>query len=117
MPLWGGRIENLVASHLCKAVHFWEDAGLGACGVHFVRDKEGREVDFLLTRDQKPWCLVEVKASGTAGLSPHLFRFQKALGCPHALQVAWDLPYQAIDCWSLKEPKIVPASTFLSQLI
>jgi predicted AAA+ superfamily ATPase len=47
----GARNENFIASHLLKAVHFWTDLGLGSYDLHFLRDKEKREVDFLVSRD------------------------------------------------------------------
>ncbi|MCK4909627.1 MAG: ATP-binding protein, partial [Planctomycetes bacterium] len=34
----GSRLENLVASHLLKAVHYWTDYGLGQYGLWFIRD-------------------------------------------------------------------------------
>jgi len=112
----GARMENLVASALLKAVHAWTDTGLGDFGLYFIRDKEKREVDFLVTREDTPWFLVEVKASGSARLSPPLARFQEATGAPHAFQVAFDLDYVDRDCFEQTRPLIVPAATFLSQL-
>ena len=47
----GARAENFVAVHLLKAVHFWTDRGFGEFGLHYLRDKEKREVDFIVTRD------------------------------------------------------------------
>lgn len=113
----GMRAENLVASALLKAVHFWTDHGFGAFDLHFIRDKEKREVDFLVSRDAKPWFLVEVKRSGNAPLSPHLARFQEALQAEHAFQVAFDLPFVERDCFEETRPIIVPARTFLAQLV
>lgn len=57
------RFENLVASHLLKACHFWTDSGYGTFDLHYLRDKQKREVDFLLTRNRKPWLAVEAKLS------------------------------------------------------
>lgn len=113
----GARFENLVASALLKAVHFWTDHGLGDFGLHFVRDKQKHEVDFLVTRDHQPWFLVEAKLSGQARLSPNLARFQDQLQAPHAFQVALDLPAIERDCFSVSGPVIVPARTFLTQLV
>ncbi len=76
----GAKAENLVASALLKAVHLWTDHGFGDYGLYFVRDKEKREVDFVVVADGEPWFLVEVKASGAAPLSPHLRRFQAQTG-------------------------------------
>ena len=113
----GQRLENFVASHLLKAIHFWTDRGFGDYSLYFLRDKEKREVDFLVTKNDQPWFLVEVKASSHTGLSKSLFHFQKETKARHALQVAFDLAYIDQNCFSYNEPVIVPASTFLSQLI
>jgi hypothetical protein len=61
--------------------------------------------------------LVEAKLSGRAALSPSLLHFQKQLGAELALQVALDLPYVDRSCFDVSRPTIVPARTFLSQLV
>ena len=81
-----------------------------------MRDKEKREVDFLVVRDRKPWFLVEAKMRDTT-LSPALARFQSQLRAAHAFQVVLELPYVDADCFARKEPVVVPARTFLSQLL
>jgi predicted AAA+ superfamily ATPase len=78
VPDPGPRFENLVAGHLLKAAHAWTDTGLGTFDLRFVRDKEKREVDFLLLRNRKPWMLVEAKTSERTP-SPHLLRFASQL--------------------------------------
>ena len=60
------RIENLVASHLLKFCHFLEDTEGYRIDLRFLRDKEKREVDFLVLVDRKPWFAVEVKAGKRA---------------------------------------------------
>lgn len=111
----GARYENFVASHLLKAVQLWTDRGLGEYNLYYIRDKDKREVDFLVTKNRKPWFLIEVKASAQP-ISKSLYYFQEQLQCPHAFQLAFDLPYVDKDCFSYKKPVIVPAKTFLSQL-
>jgi predicted AAA+ superfamily ATPase len=113
----GQRTENFIASHLLKAIHFWNDSGFGNFNLYFLRTKDQKEVDFLVAKDNKPWLMIEVKSSGTESLSSNLLFFQKQLNVPHVLQVAMDLPYVEEDCFSIKKPMIVPAKTFLSQLI
>lgn len=113
----GARAENMVASALLKAVHCWSDRGQGDFALHFIRDKERREVDFVVVRDGEPWFLVEVKNSGKASISAHLHRFQKQTGAQHAFQVAMEEPYVDRDCFAQMAPIIVPARTFLSQLV
>lgn len=112
----GHRNENLVASHLLKATHFWNDRGLGDYGLYYLRTKDKIETDFLVTKNGKPWFLVEVKTKAK-GISPALYHFQKETQAPHAFQVAFDLPFVNKNCFMEKGPILVPARTFLSQLV
>jgi uncharacterized protein len=77
----GARFENAVAVELFRAVSNWNDAGHGPFALHYVRNKEKQEVDFLLTRHNKPMLLVESKAADTQP-SPALRKFQAALNVP-----------------------------------
>jgi len=113
----GSRAENFVASHLLKAVHFWTDCGLGDYDLHFVRDKEKREVDFLVTKNNQPWFLVEVKSSQNRSLSSTLAIFQSQIKAKHAFQVAFDLPDTNRDCFQYTTPIIVPVQSLLAQLV
>ena len=80
------RRENLVALHLLKACHYWTDVALGVFDLKFLRTKDGKEVDFLLTRDRRPWMLVECK-SGQTSPAPALVHFAHKLGTSHNYQV------------------------------
>ena len=111
----GFRNENFVASHLLKAVHGWQDAGIGDFGLHYLRTKDKREVDFVVSRDNRPWLLVEVKTS-TSAQSPHLRYFHERLGTRHAFQVVIEAEYVDGDCFERTDPVEVPARTLLSQL-
>lgn len=113
----GARHENFIASHLLKAVHWWTDIGLGNFSLNFVRDKAKREVDFLVTRDGKPWFLVEVKSSPTAALNKNLFYFQEITKANHAFQLSFELDFVDRDCFTVTTPIRVPVKTFLSQLV
>ncbi|MDP6978711.1 MAG: ATP-binding protein, partial [Myxococcota bacterium] len=112
----GSRAETFIANHLLKAVEGWTDWGLGAFELRYVRDRNKREVDFLVVRDAEPWFLVEVKKSGTAP-SPGLAYFQQQTRAAHAFQVVLDQPYVEADCFAHTAPTVVPARTFLSQLL
>jgi uncharacterized protein len=57
----GARFENLVAVHLHKLCDAWSDFGFGDFDLYYVRDREKREVDFLITERNKPYALVETK--------------------------------------------------------
>jgi predicted AAA+ superfamily ATPase len=112
----GARAETLVACHLLKAVEGWTDLGLGSFELRYLRDKQKREVDFLVVRDRKPWFLVEVTMSDRR-LSPALTHFHAQIGTAHAFQAVIDLPFEDINCFSTTRPAVVPARTLLSQLL
>ena len=111
------RNENIVACALLKATQFWTEIGRGSFALHFLRDKEKREVDFLMVRDGNPWILVEVKSSRRSSLSPHLVYYKEKLAVPYAVQVAFDADFLDADCVFIDRPMIVPAKSFLSQLV
>jgi predicted AAA+ superfamily ATPase len=112
----GQRAETFVGCHLLKAVEGWTDLGLGRFDLFYIRDKQKREVDFLVTREQKPWFLVEVK-KGDTDVSPSLDFMQKQIRAEHAFQVVIDEPYVNRSCFDIRSPVAVPARTFLSQLL
>ena len=55
------RLENLVATHLLKRLHFREDYFGERCSLHYIRDRNNREVDFVTVIDGKIHELIEVK--------------------------------------------------------
>jgi predicted AAA+ superfamily ATPase len=77
----GVRFENLIASHLWKAAQIWTDRGLANLELRFVRDRDRREVDFLMVKNNKPWFLVECKLSETS-FSENLRYFSQRLDVP-----------------------------------
>jgi predicted AAA+ superfamily ATPase len=112
----GARAETFAACHLLKAVQGWTDLGLGRFELRYLRDKEKREIDFVVIRDRKPWFLVEIKSSDTR-LSGELGHFQQQTRAPHAFQAVVDLDYVDVDCFRYAAPTVVPLSTLLSQLL
>ncbi len=113
----GDKMETLVACHLLKAVDGWNDMGLGKFELGYLRDKEKREVDFVVAREGQPWFLVEVKQHDES-VSPALKYFQRQLDAPFAFQVVLDSKYIGADCFARPgAPIVVPARTFLSQLL
>lgn len=111
----GPRFENLVAGHLLKAVHFWTDTGEGTFDLHYLRDKEKREVDFLITRDRKPWLAVEAKLSDRA-LSPAFGAFLPHLGCKRFVQVVKEPNLRTEVTLGDARGLVVSAADFLSSL-
>jgi hypothetical protein len=94
VPNKAARLENLVASHLLKACHYWTDTGEGEFDLFYLRDKDKREIDFLIVRDGKPWLPVEVKLAD-ADLSANWKRFAGFLPCKRGLQLV------AKPCWKV----------------
>ena len=113
----GSRAETFIACHLLKAIEGWTDLGLGTFELGYLRDKEQREVDFVVVRDGKPWFLVEAKSNDDR-LSPALKCFQDQLNAPLAFQVLLEADFVKADCFAAsRQPLVVPARTFLSQLL
>ena len=81
----GARLENIVASHLLKMCHFLNDVEGYKTDLHFLRDAEAREVDFLVTESGKPWFAVEVK-SNSREVSKSLPYFGDRLDIPFLYQ-------------------------------
>ena len=75
------RFENMVAVELFRAVSTWNDLGYGPFSLHFVRNKEKEEVDFLVAEKRRPLLLVEAKASETH-VEPAFKKFQDQLRVP-----------------------------------
>ncbi len=86
IPEAGPRFENLVALHLLKVCHLWTEFGYGDFQLFYVRDREKREVDFLMTEREKPFALVEAKLTAN-DVDPSLPYFTERLKPRHAIQI------------------------------
>lgn len=82
----GARFENLVAVELLRAVESWNDQGAGKFSLHYLRNKEKQEVDFLLAESNRPFLLVETKVSAEAPTAGLLI-FQDVLNIPAVVLV------------------------------
>jgi uncharacterized protein len=82
------RFENMVALELYRAVTAWNDMGYGSFSLHFIKNKEQQEVDFLVARDRRPFLLVEAKLSDDQPTAA-LRKFQAELNVP-AVQLISD---------------------------
>ncbi len=79
----GPQFENLVACQLLKACHFWTDTGEGDFTLHYVRNKEKQELDFLISKDKKAWLTFECKFSDSKMDHKVVDKFQSFTKCPH----------------------------------
>ena len=67
----GARFENACAAMLLRHAHFLQDSAGRAMSLHYVRDKEGREIDFALCENGEPLGFAECKLSDPA-VPPYL---------------------------------------------
>ncbi len=90
----GVRFENLVATSLLKRLHFLEDRDGYCYELRYIRDKEGREVDFAVLKDGHLEELIEAKYSDDS-ISRHLQYYAERLKPEKATQIVAKLrrPY------------------------
>lgn len=90
----GLRFENLVACHLLKQVQWQQDSRGSASGLHYIRTKDGAEVDFVLSEGESLTHLIECKLSDA---KPHraLARFADAWPEAQAVQLLRECQVEA----------------------
>jgi len=91
----GLKFENMVALCLLKHVYAEVDLNGQPSALHYMRTKDGAEVDFCLVRDNKPELMIEAKLSDP-GPSRSLLRFHKRYGIP-GIQVVLHLKREKED--------------------
>lgn len=67
----GARFENACAAMLLRHAHFLQDSAGRDMTLHYVRDKEGREIDFALCEKGEPLGFAECKLADPA-IPPYL---------------------------------------------
>jgi len=107
----GKRWENFVASHLLKYCHFLQDSEGYKMELRFLRDVDGREIDFVVIKNKKPLFAVECK-TGERALSPHLFYFRDRTDIPKFYQVHQGKKYMRED----SQIEMIPFVIFARQL-
>jgi predicted AAA+ superfamily ATPase len=108
------RFENMVALELWRAVSAWNDQGYGMFSLHFIKNKEQQEVDFLIAEGGEPFLLVEAKLSDIEPSSA-LKKFQDTLKKPAVQLVEESEGYRMLpngDQYIL----VAPAYQWLSRL-
>lgn len=112
----GARFENLVAVHLLRLVHWLQDVLGQKHELKFFRDVQHHEVDFILMKQNKPLCVVEVKKNAKQ-ICPNLKFFLERVRVPYAFQVH----LEGTDHWQPNpingcDIQVVPAIRFLANL-
>lgn len=108
----GLRFENLVATALFKHVQWQHDVLGKEAGLHYIRTKDGAEVDFALSDKRQLTHLVECKLSDE---KPHraLLRFASEKAPVRAMQVVRNARHS----YSLGAIEVVRAPEFLNGLL
>ena len=112
VPGIGPRFENLVALHLLKLCHFLRDRDGFDVELFYLRDRTGREIDFLITAGRRPWVAVEAKVSETA-IDPALKYFGQRLKIPFVYQVVLEGTRDFVE----DGVRCLPSANFLAALV
>jgi len=112
----GIRFENLVAVHLLKYVLFRNEIEGEELVLNYIKDREKREIDFVLGNRRNPILGIECKSSEPHHLNS-LSYFARRLG----LQRLLVLTKEPGDIKRIRHREttidILPASTFLATLV
>lgn len=107
------RFENLVASHLLKWTHFEQDTKGRDVELCYFRDIDGREVDFVITENNRPIMLVECKW-GDDNVNKALKYLKNKFPQAHA----WQIHAAGTKDYETPEGiRVAPALTLLKDLI
>lgn len=104
----GLRFKNFLAVNLLRMAARFTESGLGNFDVFYIRDKEKREVDFALVKDNTPIALFEAKESDSSISKPGRF-YSKKMNIPLFQIVHKAKKVEAFpgNCF------VIPASNFL----
>jgi predicted AAA+ superfamily ATPase len=109
----GAKFENMIASHLLKFCDFYHFIFGIKAKLWYIRDRQGREVDFLVTWGEHPWFIVECKLK--RGATGPLDYFGRRLDLAQRFLVTLDESHHYLD--KKTGVHIIPASRFLMALI
>lgn len=108
---FGFRFENMMAGHLLKYCHFIEDTQGHLMELRYLRDSDGREIDFVVLKNRSPIFAVECK-SGEKNLSPHISYFKQRTKIPAFFQVHT----QTRDFGSARSGRVLPFAAFCKEV-
>jgi len=109
------RFENQVALELLRGVTTWNNLGHGEFSLHFIKNKEQQEVDFLIVRELNPWLLIEAKLADEQP-SKSLLAIQKQLQIPAIQLVKSSISFRRFDTNNQQQVLVAPACHWLSRL-
>ena len=103
----------MIASHLNKFCDFYDQVYGLKIKLWYIRDREGREVDFLVTWKGTPWFMVECKLR--ASTHKPLSYFGDRLEVEQKFMVTMDEQQHYLD--KKTNIHVIPASKFLMALV
>jgi predicted AAA+ superfamily ATPase len=108
----GARLENMIAVSLLKNIYAQNDYLAQSKSLHYLKTKDGQEVDFAIADNNKQSIetIIEVKTTDPA-LAKNLLKFSSKYNLP-AIQVVQNLHKERFD----KCIPIIPACDFLENL-
>jgi predicted AAA+ superfamily ATPase len=109
----GARLENLVACHLLKWVHFQQDTQGRDLELRYFRDTDGREVDFVITEGRAPKYFVECKTSARE-VDPSLRYLKAKFPAAESWQLSLDTPKDYVTPDGIR---VAPALALLRDLV
>jgi hypothetical protein len=92
------------------------DTGEGDFQLHYLRNKQKKEIDFLIVKDKKSWLPVEVKLNDD-NLSDSWSVFMKYLDCNHGVQLVKNENVRNVKNTHFGKILTISASQFLACLI
>ena len=109
----GVRFENVVACALQKWVHYQQDVFAEEMELRYFRDIDGREVDFVVMKDEKPVQFIECKWNDTPVSDALRYLKERFPSCD-----AWQISAVGKkDYISTNNIRVCPATVFLQRLI
>ncbi|MBI2119941.1 MAG: ATP-binding protein [Elusimicrobia bacterium] len=107
----GVRLENTVALCLLKHVQFLQDTKGLDISLTYIRTKDGREIDFALSQNDRLTHFIEVKLSDSS-LTHHLKYFVDRYTDVEGIQIVHNLRHEQ----KSNKVSIVPAGLWLAKL-
>lgn len=107
----GVRLENTCAVSLLKHIGYLKDAKGENLTLHYLRTKEGKEVDLAICKDDKIVSMIEVKYADNA-VSKNLRYFSERLQGVEAVQLVHQLRNEQI----INNISVLSASRWLAEL-
>lgn len=106
------RLENLVALSLLKEIQNRMDIKGEKFELRFLKNKQNREIDFLITKNNQPFAMIEVKQS-EAEPNENFYLFDKYLPGLKKIQLVKNLKEERL---TRKNILITPMSQWLSKM-